>query len=89
MPRESSHDPDDGDDERIDEGPDDHDLDPDESEDDAPTDECPACGREIHADTDWCPYCGRAIEREARSLPTWFWIAALLALLSAGLWLVR
>lgn len=92
MPRPPRHElegSDDEADEPIDEGPDARDLDPEESEDDAPIEECPACRREIHADTEWCPYCGEPVRRETRPLPTWAWIAAVLAVLSAVLWLVR
>lgn len=72
------YDEDDADDE-IDEGPDPSDLHPDESEDDSPTDECPHCGREIHADTIGCPYCGESPDRQGQAWSWWVWVGIVAA----------
>jgi len=70
---------------RDDEGPGEHDLEPDEEDvgDDPEDDQlpCPSCGRMIFDDADRCPYCGDWIMPLAAATAcgrgTWVWWTAL------------
>ncbi len=65
------------------------DMDPEDDEEAADTRPCPRCREQVYEDSVRCPYCGEYMteEQPSRNRPTWFIIAAVLALLALGAWL--
>ena len=74
------------------EAPDESDMDPDDGDDDHGVDTvpCPYCGRPVYEHADICPHCRNFISFQdaPRHRPLWIVVAATLALIGVGWWIV-
>jgi len=80
------------DDNRIDEGPLESDLEELGDPDDPGTEPCSACGAEIYHDSVQCPVCGQyvfgAAAEAGSDRSTWLWVLTAIVVLAAFLWYV-
>ena len=96
MKRQAADDfePDDGDDDVDPEAPDESDMDPDgadgDDDDGVDTVPCPYCDRPVLEDAEICPHCRNflSFEDAPRHRPLWILVAAILALIGFGWWVV-
>jgi hypothetical protein len=87
---ENKFEPDDEDDDAVDpDAPDESDMDADD-DDDVDTVPCPYCRRPVAEHADICPHCRNFISFEdaPRRRPLWILVAALLALIGVGWWII-
>ena len=88
---EDEFEPDDEDDADVDpEAPDASDVDDNEDDDGVDTVPCPYCHRPVYEHADICPHCRSflSFEDAPRRRPLWIFVAAMLALIGAGWWII-
>lgn len=72
-------------DDEIDEGPSEADL----ERFSGVTRSCPECGAEMYDDVEICWKCGHALSGEAKGLPVWVIVAAVLAIAAMAFFVIR